>query len=204
LLRLFLHRLLEALYSNIKMSVSALKNFSFGIKQASTTMASTSMVGVSLRRFADAAAEKNIFIGNLAWEVTEAEISEHFGKYGTVTSIKLMKDNQTGRPRGFGFLTVSGQPDKAIAELDGKDFKGRSLRVNEAKAPTPRDPNSRPPRSNIGGGDRFNGERQDRFNGSQGDRFGERQDRFNGTGGVGGDRYQNRGAPRRRDDQDDS
>jgi len=51
-----------------------------------------------------------------------------------------MKDNQTGRSRGFGFITLTGDAEKAIAELDGKDLKGRPIRVNEARQ------NERPPR----------------------------------------------------------
>jgi len=104
--------------------------------------------GASIRRFTDSA-PKSIFVGNLPWEASESDITEFFSKYGNVTSIKLMKDNQTGRPRGFGFITLNGDVDKAVSELDGKELKGRSLRVNEARPPTPRDPNNSRPRQDF-------------------------------------------------------
>jgi len=132
---------------------------------------------------------KSIFIGNLPWEITESEISEFFAKYGTVTSVKMMKDNQTGRPRGFGFITLSGSADQAIQELDGKELKGRVVRINEAKPPAPRDPNA--PR-------RFNNRERD-----FGSRGGDRD--FGNRGGDRGDRggynRENRG-PRRDREED--
>jgi len=155
----------------------------------------------SRRSFADASgadggAGKQIFIGNLPWEITENEISEFFSKYGSVTSIKMMKDNQTGRPRGFGFITLNGQMDKAIAELDGTELRGRAVRVNEAKPPAPRDPNA--PRYNN---------RDREFRG--GDRGGDRGD-FQSRGGDRGDRgdrgerggYRGRQQREPRDDSD--
>jgi len=107
---------------------------------------------------------RNLFVGNLPWSASEADLQEFFSKYGTITSIKIMKDNQTGRSRGFGFITLTGDADRAIADLDGKDLKGRPLRVNEAKPPAPR--MDRPPREDFG----------DRQSESRGD-FGNRQDR---------------------------
>jgi RNA recognition motif-containing protein len=67
---------------------------------------------------------KKIYVGNLPWSATE----------GTVHSAAVITDRETGRSRGFGFVEMDeGDADKAIAELDGRDFGGRALRVNEAQ-----------------------------------------------------------------------
>jgi RNA recognition motif-containing protein len=78
---------------------------------------------------------KNLYVGNLAWSATESEIRSAFEAYGEVTSIKLIEDRETGRPRGFGFVEMSDDSaaKAAIAALDGKDFGGRNIKVNEAK-----------------------------------------------------------------------
>jgi len=77
---------------------------------------------------------KNIYVGNLPWSATEDEVRAAFAAYGEVTSVKLIEDRETGRPRGFGFVEMSedGYLD-AIEALDGKDFGGRNIKVNEAK-----------------------------------------------------------------------
>ena len=77
---------------------------------------------------------KNIYVGNLPWSATEDEVRAAFAAYGEVTSVKLIEDRETGRPRGFGFVEMeeAGALD-AIEALDGKDFGGRNLKVNEAK-----------------------------------------------------------------------
>ena len=68
------------------------------------------------------------------FSATEGEVGELFGQYGTVVSCSLPKDRETGRPRGFGFVEMENEDaKKAIAALDGKDFGGRALRVNEAQ-----------------------------------------------------------------------
>jgi len=77
----------------------------------------------------------NIYVGNLSYEVTEADLKEAFGAFGGVDTVKVIKDNYTGRSKGFGFVEM---PDKseaksAIEGLNGKDLKGRSLNVNEAR-----------------------------------------------------------------------
>jgi RNA recognition motif-containing protein len=77
---------------------------------------------------------KKLYVGNLPFSATEEEIRGHFEQCGEVVSVRVITDRETGRPRGFGFVEM--QPDgaeKAIAELDGKDLGGRSLRVNEAR-----------------------------------------------------------------------
>ena len=77
----------------------------------------------------------NIYVGNLAREVTEDDLRQAFAAFGEVTSASVIKDKYTGQGRGFGFVEM---PDKAkaeaaMAELNGKDLKGSNLNVNEAR-----------------------------------------------------------------------
>ncbi|MDR1871582.1 MAG: RNA-binding protein [Deltaproteobacteria bacterium] len=77
---------------------------------------------------------KTIYVGNLPFSSTQAEISDLFGRYGTVHSVNLISDRETGRPRGFGFVEMD--PEQAllaIEALNGIELGGRSLRVNEAR-----------------------------------------------------------------------
>ncbi len=77
---------------------------------------------------------KNIYVGNLPWSATEDEVRAAFEAFGEVTSVKLIEDRETGRPRGFGFVEMDDAgAAEAIDNLDGKDFGGRNLKVNEAK-----------------------------------------------------------------------
>jgi len=78
---------------------------------------------------------KNLYVGNLAWSTTEEEVRAAFGAYGKVTSVKLIEDRETGRPRGFGFVEMANDAEalEAIEAMDGKDFGGRNIKVNEAK-----------------------------------------------------------------------
>lgn len=90
---------------------------------------------------------KKIYCGNLPYSATESEIREVFGAHGTVESVSLVADRETGRPRGFGFVEMDDEGAiAAIAALDGTDMGGRSLRVNEAR-----------PRREGGGGGGFGG-----------------------------------------------
>src|SRR5271156_5510826 len=75
-----------------------------------------------------------IYVGNLPFTATEADVRTLFTQHGTVESVALPTDRETGRPRGFGFVEMS-QADaaKAIQSLNGKDMGGRPLRVNEAQ-----------------------------------------------------------------------
>jgi RNA recognition motif-containing protein len=77
----------------------------------------------------------NIFVANLAFTATEAEVRQLFEGYGTVDTVRLMTDRDTGRPRGFGFVEMSNdtQARAAIAGLNGKDLSGRPLTINEAR-----------------------------------------------------------------------
>jgi RNA recognition motif-containing protein len=77
---------------------------------------------------------KSLFVGNLPFKATESELEEVFSAYGKVHSVKLLSDRETGRPRGFGFVQMDDtEATAAIAALDGSDFGGRPLRVNEAR-----------------------------------------------------------------------
>ena len=75
----------------------------------------------------------NIYVGNLSFDVTEDQIRELFGVYGTVESIKLITDRETGRPRGFGFVEMASGGNEAIRALNEKDLGGRALTVNLAR-----------------------------------------------------------------------
>ncbi|WP_281951971.1 RNA recognition motif domain-containing protein [Nitrosophilus kaiyonis] len=77
---------------------------------------------------------KQIYVGNLPYRSGEEEVRELFSQYGEVNSVKLITDRETGRPRGFGFVEMEDDGAlKAIEALDGKEFEGRTLRVNEAR-----------------------------------------------------------------------
>ena len=75
-----------------------------------------------------------IYVGNLPFSASENEIRELFSQHGTVESVSLITDRDTGRPRGFGFVEMSrADASRAIQNLNGKDLGGRPLRVNEAQ-----------------------------------------------------------------------
>ncbi len=85
-----------------------------------------------------------IYVGNLPFTATDAEIRTLFAEHGTVESVSLPTDRETGRPRGFGFVEMNrADASRAIQNLNGKDLGGRALRVNEAQDK---------PRSGGGGG----------------------------------------------------
>ena len=76
-----------------------------------------------------------LYVGNLSFNTTNQDLTELFGTVGTVQSANIIEDRETGRSRGFGFVEMSSQEEgqNAIAQLDGKEIDGRSLKVNEAK-----------------------------------------------------------------------
>ncbi len=122
---------------------------------------------------------QRIYIGNLSYESTEDQVRDLFSQHGEVVSCALPTDRETGRPRGFGFIEMSSDDAaKAIQALNGTDFGGRSLNVNEAR-----------PREDRGGGGRGGG--GGGYGGGGGDRggggYGGGGDR--GGGGGGRDRY---------------
>ena len=87
---------------------------------------------------------KSIFVGNLPFKATEEEIEQLFAAHGKVLSVKLLTDRETGKPRGFGFVEMEdSEAAPAIKALDGQDFQGRPLRINEA---SPREETARPPK----------------------------------------------------------
>ena len=80
----------------------------------------------------------NIYVGNIPWGVSEEELEGLFGQYGEVNSVRIITDRESGRSKGFGFVEMA-QADAgnaAIEALDGNDFSGRDLRVNQAKERT--------------------------------------------------------------------
>ena len=96
---------------------------------------------------------KSIYVGNLPYSATEDELRELFEQHGSVSSVKLINDRDTGRPRGFAFVEMEGaEADAAIQALDGQQFGGRGLRVNEAQ-----------PRRGGGGGGGGRPPREDRY-----------------------------------------
>ena len=76
---------------------------------------------------------KKIYVGNLPFSASEEELEEMFAQFGEVTSVKLITDRETGRPRGFGFVEMEDGADAAISDLDGSDMGGRQLKVSEAR-----------------------------------------------------------------------
>ncbi len=82
---------------------------------------------------------KKLYVGNLPFSATEDEIRTLFSECGTVDTVELLTDRETGRPRGFGFVQMDDDgAAKAISTLDGQEMGGRPLRVNEAKERTER------------------------------------------------------------------
>lgn len=108
-----------------------------------------------------------IFVGGLPWSTKESELQDAFGQFGTITEAKIITDRETGRSRGFGFITFEEESaiEQAISEMNGKEFGGRTIKVNQAQ--------ERAPRSGGGGGGRRGG-----FGGGGG-----------GFGGGGGNRW---------------
>lgn len=90
-----------------------------------------------------------LYVGGLPWSTTQDELRELFEKAGTVTSATIITDKFSGRSKGFGFVEMSSDAEaqKAIESLNGKDFGGRTLTVNEARPMS-----ERPPRREGGGG----------------------------------------------------
>jgi RNA recognition motif-containing protein len=91
---------------------------------------------------------KNIFVGNLSFNTNEDELRQIFESYGQVDRVSILTDRDTGRSRGFGFVEMTNDEDgqKAITALNGSQFGGRTINVNEAR-----------PKSDRGGGGGFGG-----------------------------------------------
>jgi RNA recognition motif-containing protein len=82
----------------------------------------------------------NLYVGNIPFQASEEDLRELFAAYGEVVSAKMIMDRETGRPRGFGFVEMAEADDaqKAIENLDQKEFMGRPLKVNLARPREPR------------------------------------------------------------------
>ncbi|KYC42443.1 RNA-binding protein [Scytonema hofmannii PCC 7110] len=91
----------------------------------------------------------SIYVGNLSYEVGDNDLKQVFAEYGTVKSVQVPTDRETGRPRGFAFVEMSSDAEEtaAIEGLDGAEWMGRSLKVNKAKPKEDRG-------SSFGGGGR--------------------------------------------------
>ena len=121
-----------------------------------------------------------LYVGNLPFSATEDEIRSMFEDFGGAVDLHIPLDRETGRPRGFAFVTLSSkeQGEAAIGSLDGKDMGGRALRISEAQ--------ERAPRGGGGGGGNWGGGGGgDRRGGGGGDRRGGGEDRRGGAGGGG-------------------
>jgi RNA recognition motif-containing protein len=120
----------------------------------------------------------NLYVGNLANEVTEEDLRQAFAAFGTVSTVSIIVDKFTGMPRGFGFVEMSSKEEgtAAITGLNGKDLKGRPLTVNEARPKT------------AGGGRGGSGGGRGGFGGGGGGRggFGGGRGGRGGSGGGGG------------------
>jgi cold-inducible RNA-binding protein len=127
---------------------------------------------------------KNLFVGNMSFQTTEADLRALFEPFGQISRVHIAMDRETGRARGFAFIEMPNDAEaaKAIQGLDGKEVGGRNLKVNEARPKTA----SSGPRGGGGGGG-FNRDR-----GGSGDRDrGGSGDRDRGRGGKQGGRFSN-------------
>ena len=98
---------------------------------------------------------KNLYVGNMSFQITESDLTELFKAFGQVTRVHVAMDRETGRARGFAFVEMPNDEEaaKAITGLDGKELGGRALKVNEARPKTERSA----PHSSRGGGGRAGG-----------------------------------------------
>lgn len=131
----------------------------------------------------------DIYVGNLPYTATEEDVTDLFAAYGAVDRVKIITDRETGRSKGFAFVTLGDQSqlNTAIEALDGQDFQGRALRVNASE---PKAPGSYG--GGGGGGGGYGGER--RGGGGGGGYKGGGGDRRGGGGGGG---YKGGGGDRR-------
>lgn len=101
----------------------------------------------------------NIYVGNLPYETTQEDIRKNFEAFGTVESVNIIQDRETGRSKGFGFVVMpdNAQGQAAIAALNDKDLGSRKMKVNEARPRT-----DAPGGGGFGGGGGGGGERRER------------------------------------------
>lgn len=95
-----------------------------------------------------------LYVGNLPFSATEASLTDLFSQCGTVDSVRLITDRETGRSKGFGFVEMSTDEEaaKGISEFSGKELEGRALTVNEARPQEPRTNSYRSDQSGFSGG----------------------------------------------------
>jgi cold-inducible RNA-binding protein len=77
----------------------------------------------------------NIFVGNLSYQVTEDDLRSAFAEFGAVERVSIVRDRESGQPRGFAFveMTDAGEAETAMAAMNGRDIRGRKINVNEAR-----------------------------------------------------------------------
>ena len=149
----------------------------------------------------------NIYVGNLPYKISDADLRELFAAYGEVSSVSMVKDKMTGQSKGFGFVEMpeAGEAAAAIQGLNEKAVQGRNIKVNEAK---PREDKPRGdrggfrPREGGNGGAGFRPRREGGFGGGRDDRGGDRGGFRNDRGGDRGgrdDRGGDRGGFRKRE-----
>lgn len=128
----------------------------------------------------------NLYVGNLSWNMSEDDLRNLFEQYGTVTSIKIVKDRETGRSKGFGFVEMENDTEaqNALSSLYDKEVLGRKIVINEAQ--------ERPAKPSGGGG----GFKKRSFGGGGGGGY-------NKGGGGGGYRDRDRGGYNKRDYNND-
>ena len=116
-----------------------------------------------------------LYVGNLSFQTTSEDLRDHFAQAGNVESASVLEDRMTGRSRGFGFVEMSTAEEAAAAieQLNGKEFAGRNLTVNEARPRTDRGPGN----YGGGGGGYGGGRGRDRDRGGRGSGGGGRNDR---------------------------
>src|SRR5688500_19444923 len=100
----------------------------------------------------------NVFVGNLSYSITESELEQAFSSYGAVERVSVVRDRDTGQPRGFAFveMTDANEAANAINALNGREMNGRAINVNEAR---PREERGGGGGGNRGGGGGFGGGR---------------------------------------------
>ncbi len=126
---------------------------------------------------------KKLFVGSLSWNTTNADLEAAFGRFGEITEAKVITNRETGRSRGFGFVTFDDDnaADNAISEMNGAELDGRAITVNEAQ-------DKRREGGGGGGGGYGGGGRGGRGGGGGGGRGGYGGGGGGGRGGYGGGR----------------
>lgn len=83
---------------------------------------------------------KKLFVGGLSWDTSDDSLRTAMARFGTLQEVKVITDRDTGRSRGFGFVTFANESDAdmAISEMDGAELDGRTIKVNEAQEKRPR------------------------------------------------------------------